>query len=110
MDVSSQWMPVPFQSGKIIFVGRGSKRRLNPSLPEIRVSTTFRSDMSLESEGDGQHTYFGKRLSSPRKKQILLWHKSIIYRLKHKYPQGLSSFPGDFQCDLDQLILSDFFF
>lgn len=61
MDVSSQWMPVPFQSGKIIFVGRGSKRRLNPSLSEIRVSTTFRSDMPLESGGSGQNTDVGRR-------------------------------------------------
>jgi hypothetical protein len=60
MDVSSQWTPVPFQSGKIIFVGRGSKRRLNPSLSEIRVSTTFRSDMPSESEGGGQNTDVGK--------------------------------------------------
>lgn len=60
MDVGSQWMPVPFPSGKIIFVGRGSKRRLNPSLSEIRVSTTFRSDMPLESEGDSLRTHFGK--------------------------------------------------
>lgn len=61
MDESSQWMPVPFQSGKIIFVGRGSKRRLNPSLSEIRVSTTFRSNTPSESEGDGQNTDVGRR-------------------------------------------------
>lgn len=64
MDASSQWMPVPFQSGKIIFVGRGSKRRLNPSLSEIGVAMSFRSDTTLESEGDDQHTYFERRLGS----------------------------------------------
>lgn len=61
MDESSQWMPVPLQSGKIIFVGRGSKRRLNPSLSEIRVSTTFRSNAPSESEGGGQNTDVGRR-------------------------------------------------
>lgn len=60
MDMGSQWMPVPFQSGKIIFVGRGSKRRLNPSLSEIRVSTTFRSDTPSESREGGQNTDVGK--------------------------------------------------
>lgn len=68
MDVSSQWMPMPFQSGKIIFVRRGSKRRLNLSLSEIRESTTFRSDMLSEPEGDGQCTYFAKRVHLQRKK------------------------------------------
>lgn len=42
---------MPFQSGKIIFVGRGSKGRLNPSLSGIRVITTFKSDVPLEPEG-----------------------------------------------------------
>lgn len=44
-------MPIPFQSGKIIFVGRGSKGRLNSSLSGIRVATTFKSDVLLDSEG-----------------------------------------------------------
>ena len=67
MAVSSQRMPVPFESGKIIFVGRGSKRRLNPSLSEIRVSTTFRSDMPSESGGAGQNTDAGKAgMAQPR--------------------------------------------
>lgn len=89
MDVSSQWMPMPFQSGKIMFTGRGSKRRLNPSLSKIRVSTTFRSDMPSESDGDGQNTYFGRRESLQRNKLILLWYKSVICRLKNESPYGL---------------------
>lgn len=61
MNVSARWMPVLFQSGKIIFIGRGSKTRLNPSLSEIRASTTFKSDMPSQSEGDGWHTYLGEK-------------------------------------------------
>lgn len=64
-------MPMPFQSRKIILVGRGSKRRLNPSLAEIRIAMALRSDMPLESEGDDQHPYFGTRVRARRKGQTL---------------------------------------
>lgn len=74
-------MPVPFQSGKIIFVGRGSKRRLNPSLSEIKVSTTFRSDMPSESEAGGQNTDVGRREFAQGEWDVL-GGESMLGRLK----------------------------
>lgn len=70
---------VPFQSGKIIFLGRGSKRRLNPSLSEIRVSTTFRSDMPSESEGDDQNTYVARQFTEGETNTAMI--ETTIYGL-----------------------------